>query len=66
MDRIQGWETKLLTRLSLQDWKFGGRDGASPLYEDGDGKIHLENDEASLSELKCLLKVCGGRWDGCA
>ena len=34
----------------------------------GDGKSHLENDEASLSELKLLLKVCGcgGRWNGCA
>ena len=32
----------------------------------GDGRIHLENDEASLSELKWLLKGCGGRWDGCA
>ena len=42
-----------------------GRDGASQLYEDGNGKIHLENDEASLSELKLLLKGCGGRSDGC-
>ena len=46
--------------------KDGGRDGASPLYEDGDGKIHLESDEASLSGLGVLLKVCRGRWDGCA
>ena len=66
MDRIRGWETKLLRRLSLQDERDGGRDGASPFYEDGDGKSHLENDEASLSELKWLLKGCGGRWDGCA
>ena len=64
MDRIRGWETKLLRRLSLQDERDGGRDGPSPVYEDGDG--NLENDEASLSELKWLLKGCGGRWDGCA
>ena len=65
-DRKKGWETKILRRLSLQDEKDGGRDGASPVYEDDDGKIHLENDEASLSELKLLLKGCGGRSDGCA
>ena len=66
MDRIKRLGGEILRRLSSQDEKDGGRDGASPLYEGGDDKIHLENDEASLSELKWLLKVCGGRWDGCA
>ena len=40
MDRIKGWETLILRRLSLQDERDGGRDGASQLYEGGNGKIH--------------------------